>query len=618
MLVYNKTKKEFINDVISNNIETIILNFFREKLQRTTQKSEIDSRKNSMMYMNNVLSDAEIPDDSWVAIEFRIPQTSKRIDFVLTWNDDESREHAIIIELKQRDSIKVTDMDGVVITRFKHWETETSHPSYQARSYAALLQWFNETVYSENIQLNPCAYLHNYEKDDGLITNELYCSYIQKAPLFLRHDVYKLRDFIKKFIKYWDKSNIMLRIDCGKIKPSKALADSMASMLKWNQEFIMIDDQKIVYETAIALAKKSSNEQRNVLIVEGWPWTGKSVVAVNLLVELTKLWLLAQYVTKNSAPRDVYHSKLTNSFRKTEIANMFSWSWSFIDREAGIFDALIVDEAHRLNEKSWMFKNLWENQIKEIVHASKCSIFFIDEDQKVTLSDIGEKEEILRRAQKRWAQVTQLTLSSQFRCNGSDGYLAWLDDVLQVRETANDFFDSKDFDFQIVDSPNKLREMIVEKNRINNKARLVAWYCRGWNSKKNPQDYDIVIPEYDFQMRRNLAIDGNLWIMKPWCVDQIWCIHTCQWLEVDYIWVIIGPDLLARNWIIETHPENRAKSDASLKWYKRLLAEDINNQKRIDKLIKNTYRTLMTRGMKWCYVYFTDKETEEYFKSRMK
>lgn len=617
MLVYNKTKKEFLNDVVSNNIETIILNFFKEKLQRTTQKSEIDSRKNSMMYMNNILSDAEIPDDSGVAIEFRIPQTSKRIDFVLTGNDENNVEHAIIIELKQRDSVKVTDMDGVVITRFKHGETETSHPSYQARSYAALLQWFNETVYTENIQLNPCAYLHNYEKDDGLITNEFYCSYIQKAPLFLRHDVFKLREFIKKFVKYGDKSNIMYRIDCGKIKPSKALADNMASMLKGNEEFIMIDDQKVVYETAIALTKKSSNEQKNVLIVEGWPWTGKSVVAVNLLVELTKLWLLAQYVTKNSAPRDVYHSKLTNSFRKTEIANMFSWSWSFIGREAGIFDALIVDEAHRLNEKSWMFKNLWENQIKEIVHASKCSIFFIDEDQKVTLSDIGEKEEILRRAQKRWANVTQLILSSQFRCNGSDGYLAWLDDVLQVRETANDFFDTKDFDFQIVDSPNKLKEMIFEKNKINNKARLVAGYCWSWNSKKNPQDYDIIIPEHDFQMRRNLAIDGNLWIMKPWCVDQIGCIHTCQWLEVDYIWVIIGPDLLARNWIIETHPENRAKSDASLRWYKQLLQKDENNKKRIDKLIKNTYRTLMTRGMKWCYVYFVDKETEDYFRSRM-
>lgn len=617
MLVYNETKKVFLQHVSDNHIEDIIYQRVKDRLNRETGKSEVNSWKASLTQMFFVLNDQEIPDDSWISIEFRIPQTAKRIDFIITGEDNQNRESAIIIELKQREKAKITDKDWLMVTRFQNGEVEVSHPSYQARSYARLLQNFNETVYEENIQLEPCAYLHNYE-EDGIISNDFYLDYITKAPVFLRDDKDKLRAFIKKFVKYGDKKNTMFRIDHGKIKPSKHLADSMASMLKGNQEFVMIDDQKIVYENAIALTKKSSPSNKNVLIVEWWPGTGKSVVAMNLLVELTKQWFLAQYVTKNSAPRDVYHTKLTGSMRSTDIKNMFTGSWSFVNCETNNFDALIVDEAHRLNEKSGMFKNLGENQIMEIIDAAKCSIFFVDEDQKVTLHDIGTKDEIIKRAKKIWANIHQLSLSSQFRCNGSDGYLAWLDDALQIRETANDELDKHDYDFQIVSDPNKLRDIIFEKNKINNKARLVAWYCWNRNSKKNSQNYDIVLPEYNFNMRWNLANDWNLRIVKSSSVTEIGCIHTCQWLELDYVGVIIGKDLLVRNWKVETHPENRARTDQSLKWSKKLLSENPEQaQELIDRIIKNTYRTLMTRGMKGCYVFFEDKETEEWFRKKI-
>jgi hypothetical protein len=374
----------------------------------------------------------------------------------------------------------------------------------------------------------------------------------------------------------------------------------------------------VVYENAISLAKKSDSTNKNILIVEWWPWTGKSVVAVNLLVELTKLGMVSQYVTKNSAPRDVYNSKLTGTFKKTEISNLFTWSGQFINSEKNTFDALIIDEAHRLNAKSWMFKNLWENQIKEIIEAAKCSIFFIDEDQKVTLSDIGTKQEIIERWNRLHAKITTLTLSSQFRCNGSDWYLAWLDNTLQIRDTANENLDTKDYDFQIVESPNKLRDIIFEKNKINNKARLVAWYCWKWTSKKNSQLYDIEIPEHNFKMRWNLWTDGNLWIIKPLAVTEAGCIHTCQGLEVDYIWVIVWDDLVIRDWKVVTNHKNRASTDQSLKWLKKIIERNPEyGYEEADKIIKNTYRTLMTRGMKWCYVYFVDKETEEWFKQKI-
>jgi hypothetical protein len=618
MLVYQSTKEKFLDDVLSNNIENIILSFFQKKLNRVVGRSEIDSWKNSMAFMDRILNDDEIPGDSGVAIEFLIPQTSKRVDFILTGKDEKGIDHAVIVELKQWSEAALTEKDGVVLTRFKSGLVETSHPSYQAWSYAALLNGFNTTVYEENIQLNPCAYLHNYE-DHNVISNNFYAGYLEKAPAFFKSDAIKLRSFIKQFVKYGDKSNIMYRVDCGKIKPSKSLADSMASMLKGNEEFVMIDDQKVVYETAVALAKKSSAINKNILIVEGGPGTGKSVVAVNLLVALTKTGLVAQYVTKNAAPRAVYESKLTGTMKKTEISNLFSGSGSFIGCEKNIFDVLIVDEAHRLNEKSGMFKNLGENQIKEIVEAAKFSIFFIDEDQKVTWHDIGTKEEIFKWANKHGVNTHVLSLSSQFRCNGSDSYLAWLDNVLQIRETADINLDKDDYDFKIFSSPNELRDAIFEKNRINNKARLVAGYCWNWVSKNDKKASDIVFSEYDFAMRWNLASDGSLWILAPESVNEIGCIHTCQGLEMDYVGVIIGPDLVIRNDQVITDQTKRAKTDASLNGYGVMLRDNPEEAKRrADLIIKNTYRTLMTRGMKGCYVYFTDKETREHFESLIK
>ncbi|MEZ0005646.1 DUF2075 family protein [Flavobacterium sp. 28YEA47A] len=616
MIVYQNTKINFSNDVISNDIENIILDFFKKKIGHRTTTNEINSWKNSMQYMNNVLLDQNIPDDIGIVVEYQIPQTSKRIDFIITGQNENYEDFAILVELKQWSSSEITTKDGIISTFVGNRHREVSHPSYQAWTYAALLNGFNEAVYTSDITLVPCAYLHNYA-NDGIINNHFYKEYIDKAPLFLKEDVMKLRNFIKSFVKYGDKNKVMLEIDGGRIRPSKSLADSLSSMLKGNQEFLMIDEQKLVYETALQLAQKSSPVNKNVLIVEGGPGTGKSVVAINLLANLTKLGLLTQYVTKNAAPREVYKTKLTGTFKQTEISNFFTGSGSFVDKEVNIFDALIVDEAHRLNEKSGMFKNLGDNQIKEIMNAATFSVFFIDENQKVAIHDIGEKNEIKKWAASLGAKVTELELSSQFRCNGSDGYLAWLDYILQIRDTANTTIDTKEFDFRIFDNPDDLRDLIFEKNKINNKARIVAGYCWKWISKKQPDKKDIVLSD-NFAMQWNLADDGMKWVIQSESVNEIGCIHTCQGLEVDYIGVIIGDDLIVRNGQVITDPSKRDSNDSTVRGYKTMIKNNPDYAlDLLQNIIKNTYRTLMTRGMKGCYIYCTDKETNEYFKQSL-
>src|SRR5690606_8748466 len=260
-------------------------------------------------------------------------------------------------------------------------------PSYQAWSYAALLTSFNATVDEESIALYPCAYLHNYNPDEN-ITNEFYSYYLEKAPVFLKPDALQLREFIKKYIKQGDDSNIMFRIDNGKIKPTKSLADSLKSMIKGNMEFVMIDDQKVVYETALQLALQSNEKNKNVLIVEGGPGTGKSVVAINLLVELNRRGKMSQYVTKTAAPRDVFFEKLRGEKRMTELRTLFVGSGTFINAPANVINTLIVDEAHRLTERTGFLKR-GDNQIKEILKSSLSSVFFIDENQRVSVDDYG-------------------------------------------------------------------------------------------------------------------------------------------------------------------------------------------------------------------------------------
>ena len=336
----------------------------------------------------------------------------------------------------------------------------------------------------------------------------------------------------------------------------------------------MIDEQKVVYENIKQIAQRSNENNKNVIIVKGGAGTGKTVVAINLLVNLISSGDgLAQYVTKTSAPREVYFSKLRRDRRLVELKQLFVGSGSFINTPPNSIRTLLVDEAHRLTLQTGFMKR-GENQIKEIINTAVCSVFFIDEDQKISLEDYGNIHRIETIAKRLGANVHHYELMSQFRCNGSDGYIAWLDNTLQIRETPNYFFsEDYNFDFQIFDNPNDLRDAIFEKNNINNKARIVAGYCWDWKSKKNPEEDDIIIPEYNFSMKWNFARYDDGWIINPDSVSEIGCIHTCQGLEVDYIGVIIGKDLMYRNGEIFTFPKNRSRMDRTIYGYRRIISE---------------------------------------------
>lgn len=619
MLIYSGTKGQFDKDVLSGVIARKIENQFWAHGMSHDNPSEFKSWQNSLSEMQKVLGTAEFRDNIQVAIEYQIPQTAKRVDFLIAGLNNENKENVVVVELKQWEEAGKTSRHGIVTAYTGNMIRAVAHPSYQAYSYAKTIENFNATVQDENIGIWPCAYLHNYKKSKlDEIASPLYQDVIDLAPLYIKNEEKKLRSFILKYVTKGPNRNLLYTIDHGKIRPSKALQDALGSMLKGNEEFVMIDEQKVVYETVLKLVEKSFKDgQKYTVIVEGGPGTGKSVVAIQLLAELvSNRGLNAQYVTKNAAPRNIYFEELKrDNYKSQYVKHLFKGSGNYYNIPKDTFDCLVVDEAHRLNAKSGIYQNLGENQIKEIIQASRVSVFFIDENQVVTTKDIGSVAEI-----KKWAKICgskvfcddSTKLTSQFRCNGSDGYIAFLDDLLGIRSTANfDGFDME-YDMRVFDDPKEMREILRQKNLINNKARMIAGYCYEWKTK-----YSNDLSVYDIELDNGFKARWNFSTTQTWAIDadsfdQVGCIHTSQGLEFDYVGIIIGKDLRLVDGHVITDASKRAKTDQSLKGLK-----SKPNPVLADRIIRNTYKTLLTRGQKGCYIFCEDQNLQEYFKHRI-
>ena len=619
MIIYRSTKAEFIDRVNRKTIADAVKNEYEKRIGKVND-NEYRSWQNSLRAMGNVVDDQAIPDDTTVCIEYKLQNRGSRIDFLIAGKDQCGKENVVIVELKQWNDADAVEGKDLVSTYVGGDIREVVHPSYQAWSYAVTLREYNETVQNDDILLFPCAYLHNYVpvRGDSLVDPTRFRE-IQEAPIFTHSDDLNLRNFIIEHVSGPDTNDIMSRIDSGRIKPSKSLQDVLGRMLAGNKEFVLIDDQKKVYENIMhdIYRLKPEDDRKHVYIIEGGPGTGKSVIAVNLLAQIVRDGKAAAYVTKNAAPRNVYEYKLTkDGYRKNYIHSLFLSSGTFVDTPCNAFDALIVDEAHRLNAKSGMFANKGENQIKEIINAAKVSVFFIDENQKVTSKDIGSIKEIIRFAKDANAIIKKTELQSQFRCNGSDGYLNFLDDVLDIKKSYYTF-DESDYDIRVVDNPNDMMTEICRLNMVDNKARMLAGYCWNWESKKHADAYDIVLPDCDFQAQWNYN-NTTTWAIDDDTINQVGCIHTSQGLEFSYVGVIIGNDLRYENGRVVTDYTQRAKTDASLNGLKTPCDKgDSVALQRVDQIIRDTYKTLLSRAMKGCLVYCTDKALANHIRAKI-
>ena len=608
MIIYKDTIENFNRDVfcglIANKLENLfmMLNIGRES------QGEYRSWNNSLEVVSSVLQYSEIDRRVKVAVEYQIPLTSKRVDFLISGLDKNNNETVLAIELKQWDQVEVTNLENCVKTFVAGKNDVHPHPSQQILSYCQLITNFNQSVQENSISLVPCAFLHNYPSDKkDVLEDKRYEYVVSKAPLFYKNDREILGNFIKKHILKPADRDLFEIIDNGKLKPSKALQDSILELIKGNESFVMVDEQQVAYATISKLVKDNINKNgKYTIIVRGGPGTGKSVIAIQTMASLLSQGYAASYMTKNAAPREVFKIKLTEGhLDKKYIGGLLKSPISLENcYKPDVYPCLLVDEAHRLTTR------YGHNQVDDIIRCSKINVFFIDEDQKVTTKDIGTVDIIKEIAKKYGSRIIDdpsLTLKSQFRCNGSDGYLQFLDNLLEIRETPMTSLDGIDYDIRVFDSPTDMKNELEKLNKKNNKSRLVAGYCYEWVSENDPSAIDIKL-EDGFKMQWNLR-GGQPFAIADTSFDQVGCIHTCQGLEFDYVGVIIGKDLRYENGKLITDQSQIAVSDKSSG------IRTCKNKQLADTLIKNTYKTLMSRGQKGCFVYSEDKILREYIKN---
>lgn len=607
MIIYKDSIANFHRDVFQGVIANKLEELFLEHNIGKESQGEYRSWNNSLEVVSSTLKYSNVAEDLQVAIEYQIPLTSKRVDFLVSGLDENNRETVVAIELKQWDKVEKTSLENCVKTVVDGVNGVRPHPSQQILSYCQLISNFNVSVQEDNINLVPCAFLHNYPNEDKyILEDEDYSYVVSKAPVFCKGDREALGNYVKEHVKKPAKRDLFEVIDNGKLRPSKALQDSILDLVNGNDEFVMVDEQQVAYATITKLVRDNIRKGgKYTIIVRGGPGTGKSVIAIQTMAKLLSEGYACSYMTKNAAPREVFGIKLTEGHKdKKYIAGILKSPIS-LERSTkeNIYPCLLVDESHRL------CKHYAHNQIEDIIRSSQINVFFIDEDQRVTVKDIGTVDMIKAYAKQFNSKVIDdpsLTLKSQFRCNGSDGYMQFLDNVLGIRETPNTSLEGLDYDIRVFDSPMKMKQELEKINKINNKARIVAGYCYEWISEQAPRAYDIYLDD-GFMAQWNLR-NGQPFAIADTSFEQVGCIHTCQGLEFDYVGVIIGQDMRFENGRVITDQTKIAESDKSSG------IRTCKNKELADRLIRNTYKTLMSRGQKGCFIYCEDKELRHYFK----
>lgn len=605
MIIYNESSSKFINHVLEQSIESVLLEKVQEKMNHSVSPSEIRSWTNSLPQMAKFLRDADLKEGTHVLLEYKLPSTEKRIDFLITGEDKSGRQNAVIVELKQWQKSQLAEGDGIVKTFLGGRECETVHPSYQSLSYKRYLENFNEALYEDtSISLSSCAYLHNYipNKQAEPLLNERYTSYVEQSPIYFQFDDLLLRKRINDAVSEGKGTEIARKIEEGRIRPSKKLVEAVNSLFEGNEEFILLDEQKVAYEKVLSIynGMDLETDQKHTILIKGGSGTGKSVIGLNLMNFLLGEEAKIEYITPNQSFREILRKKLIGRSGFVEIRSLFKGSASYVETPSSYYDVLVCDEAHRLKNQGHMKRKIeGENQATQIIRSSRVSVFFIDDEQVISNKDIGRFNLLKEEAEKQNSTVHVVELDSQFRCAGSGNYLEWLDNVLYDRK--QDIQLDGDFDFQVVDSPHELYEKVVKEKG----GRLLAGYAWEWNTKRvdGKLSKDVVVEVHDFAMPWNdpARID---WAIHPEGSEQIGCIHTVQGLEMEYVGVIIGNDLTynPETQSIEVKRENFKDKGARPAKPKGKYEVDP-----LEQLVRHTYKTLMTRGMKGCYVYCVDE-----------
>jgi DUF2075 family protein len=612
MRLYEGDVRQFRSDVINNRIADIMATKYQEYFHRTVGRSEYRSWENSLNFLKNAIDYSDLTENKMI-LEYKLPNNNSRIDALLFGRHAEI-DSIVIIELKQwsNDGVFDSSIDGNVEVEINGRRIQVAHPSFQVEGYYyGLID--NLTVFEERpeIKLYPAAYCHNYSRiKDRVLYQDKFRAVIEKYPLFAKEDLEALGAYLKDRLSDDAGITIFTRFINSNVRPTKNLMKHVGEMFDKQQVFNLIDEQIPARNAILSKAKAlAQSKEKSVIIIKGGPGTGKSVIALETMVELLKQGKNVYYATGSSA----FTRNLRSIFGK-RAKDRFKYFFSFTHHKENEIDVLICDEAHRLRKNSADYgvpvKLRSERaQIEDLIMPARLSIFFIDEHQVVRPNEIGDVALIKKTAEKFNTSILEFELKTQFRAGGSEIYLQWLENTLDI--TPSDIWllgKDEPMEFKIFDSPEALRDAIRQKNMTNpNTARIVAGFCWKWSKPKADGTLVNDVKIGNFEMPWENKKEAWKWATHISGMDQVGTVYTSQGFEFDYIGVLFGRDLIydakSEEWV--GHPEN--SFDIVTK----------RDKASFTAHLKNVYRVLMSRAHKGVYVYFMDKDTERFFKSRI-
>lgn len=623
-VIYNATQEQFVQDVLTKQIADKMKSNYMELSGRTVSEPEFNSWDKSTGEVKDLLELSGLG-DLHVSFEYQLPYNQERIDCFLFGKNRSGDAQVVLIELKQWQKVEATDINGnFVETYVGGGVRRVPHPSQQVEGYYNYLSGFVEIFEETDFGLFGCAYCHNYHKKPGEgLLDPHYSGCIEKYPIYTREDVVNLANRLKELLSEGSGFEVFNRFMQSPIRPSKKLLQSVSKILENADDFSLLNEQILARNAILHKIKRAEkNNEKSVIIVKGGPGTGKTVIAIHILAKIaSEKKKKTIFFSSKSKPLLSAIQHLVGKESKLLFTNLNSFVPSRVDENQ--VDILIVDEAHRIGKTSnSQFTSSQHRtdmpQIEQLVRCAKTSIFFIDDHQNIRGVEVGSTTLVRETAKKLNCSIVEEELFSQFRCNGSDNYLDWVESVLGHGKNNRILKPQDNFDFKIFDSPTALYEEILKKNtEKDNSARLVAGFCWPWSSTLDSSGHlvnDVKIGDFEMPWETHDKIRPPAgyvkwfeWAYKPEGIKQVGCIYTAQGFEFDYVGVIIGPDLSYDSKLDSLVGNIGTNKDPVLK----------RDKLNFDKYVKNIYRVLLTRGMKGCYVYFVDKETRRYFEMQI-
>jgi hypothetical protein len=575
-------------------------------------ESEKRSWENSLRELSSLLVDANLGNLN-VLVEFQLPYSSKRIDAVLVGSHPKSQKPVLIaIELKQWTDVTNYEGETEVVKVAAYGNSPILHPSLQVKKYCEYLLDFNRFASHDSTQVFGVAYLHNWLNPRNQIIDAIPPS--ETSMLFLGSERGEFAKFLVDRISEAHSESNTDDFLKAKIAPTKQLLALAADEIRNREQFNLLDEQQVAFSLVMkAVRDAESANTKTAVIITGGPGSGKSVIALSLLGDLSRRGKTCLHATGSRAFRNSLR-KIAGA-RAPQVQKMFSYFNSFMTTDANSLDVVICDEAHRIRETSANRYTKAElrtgkPQLHELLSVARVPVFLLDSNQVVRKGETGTPEYIEQEAHNLGLHTIRVDLDGQFRCGGSRLYENWISGLLQLNgNSAFPWEMDSNFHVEIVRSPQEMEEKLRLKNQEGYKARITAGYCWTWNDPKSDGTLpnDVVIEDWakpwNVKSDRGVGgyLSGELWAIDPKGFDQIGCVYTVQGFEYDWNGVIMGPDLVWRNdrWVaIPAGSKDPAMRGIDLSNYERL--------------IKNTYKVLFTRGLMGTYLYSTDPETQTF------